>query len=81
MDVMKQNRINLMRELLSCGTNVPIWHYDGDGHLLDTTAEHLVLDENFFLYRCFRLYASIWKKPYRSFNPGQRYGLAVVCGV
>ncbi len=47
MDVMKQNRINLMRELLSCGTNVPIWHYDGDGHLLDTTAEHLVLDKIF----------------------------------
>lgn len=81
MDVMKQNRINLMRELLSCGTNVPIWHYDGDGHLLDTTAEHLVLDKIFSYIGASDYMLQYGKKPYRSFNPGQRYGLAVVCGV
>lgn len=35
----------LLQELLKCGTNIPIWHYDTDGHLLDTNSEHLVLDK------------------------------------
>lgn len=37
--------ITMMQELLKCGTNIPLWHYDTDGHLLDTNAEHLVLDK------------------------------------
>jgi len=37
--------ISTMRELLTCGANIPLWHYDTDGHLLDTNAEHLVLDK------------------------------------
>lgn len=34
-----------MQELLKCGINIPLWHYDTDGHLLETNAEHLVLDK------------------------------------
>lgn len=37
--------IAMLQELLKCGTNIPLWHYDTDGHLLDTNAEHLVLDK------------------------------------
>ena len=37
--------ISMMQQLLTCGTNIPLWHYDTDGHLLDTSAEHLVLDK------------------------------------
>lgn len=37
--------IFMIQELLKCGTNIPLWHYDTDGHLLDTNAEHLVLDK------------------------------------
>lgn len=35
----------MMQELLTCGTNIPLWHYDTDGHLLSTSSEHLVLDK------------------------------------
>ena len=44
---MDRNLISTMQELLQCGTNVPVWHYDADGHLLDTNAEHLVFDKIF----------------------------------
>ena len=37
--------ISTMQELLKCGTDIPLWHYDTDGHLLDTNAEFLVLDK------------------------------------
>lgn len=37
--------VAMMQELLKCGTNIPLWHYDADGHLLDTNTEHLVLDK------------------------------------
>ena len=37
--------ISVMQELLTCGTNIPLWHYDADGHLLSTSSEHLVLDK------------------------------------
>ena len=37
--------ITVMQELLKCGTNIPLWHYDTDGHLLYTNATHLVLDK------------------------------------
>lgn len=37
--------ISVMQELLKCGTSIPLWHYDADGHLLETNAEHLVLDK------------------------------------
>ena len=37
--------ILFLQELLKCGTNIPIWHYDTDGHLLETNSEHLVLDK------------------------------------
>lgn len=36
---------SMMQELLTCGTNIPLWHYDTDGHLLNSSAEHLVLDK------------------------------------
>lgn len=42
---MEQTPIAMMQQLLKCGTNIPLWHYDTDGHLLDTNAEHLVLDK------------------------------------
>ena len=42
---MEQTPIYIMQELLQCGTRIPLWHYDSDGHLLDTNAEHLVLDK------------------------------------
>ncbi len=42
---MDSSAIATMQELLTCGTNIPLWHYDTDGHLLDTNAEHLVLDK------------------------------------
>ena len=34
-----------MQELLSCGTNIPIWHYDPEGHLEYTNSDHLVMDK------------------------------------
>lgn len=37
----------LMQELLSCGTNINLWRYDHDGHLVSTTSQHLVLDRIF----------------------------------
>ena len=42
---MDSTLILTMQELLKCGTNIPLWHYDTDGHLLDTNSEHLVLDK------------------------------------
>ena len=42
---MNMPAIAMMQELLKCGINIPMWHYDSDGHLLDTNAEHLVLDK------------------------------------
>ena len=42
---MDMSPILMMQELLKCGTCIPLWHYDTDGHLLETNAEHLVLDK------------------------------------
>ena len=42
---MNHSPISLLQELLKCGTDIPVWHYDMDGHLLDTNSEHLVLDK------------------------------------
>lgn len=42
---MDSTLILTMQELLKCGTDIPLWHYDTDGHLLDTNAAHLVLDK------------------------------------
>ena len=42
---MNHSAITLLQELLKCGTSIPIWHYDTDGHLLATNSEHLVLDK------------------------------------
>ena len=42
---MDSTSILTMQELLKCGTNIPLWHYDTDGHLLDTNSDHLVLDK------------------------------------
>ena len=44
-ECMEMTPIAMMQELLKCGTNIPLWHYDTDGHLLYTNAEHLVLDK------------------------------------
>lgn len=40
-----ESSVSLLQELLKCGTNIPLWHYDTAGHLLDTNSEHLVLDK------------------------------------
>ena len=42
---MELSPVFLVQELLKCGTDIPLWHYDTDGHLLDTNAEHLLLDK------------------------------------
>ena len=42
---MNHSPIALLQELLKCGTDIPVWHYDMDGHLLDTNSAHLVLDK------------------------------------
>lgn len=42
---MNHSPISLLQELLKCGTDIPVWHYDMDGHLLDTNSKHLVLDK------------------------------------
>lgn len=42
---MNRSAIELMQQLLHCGTHIPLWHYDAQGHLLETNAEHLVLDK------------------------------------
>lgn len=42
---MEGTSIRLMEELLTCGTNISLWHYDTDGHLLETNAQFLVLDK------------------------------------
>lgn len=42
---MDLSAISVMQELLKCGTDIPLWHYDTDGHLLDTNARYLVLDK------------------------------------
>ena len=42
---MNHSPVMLLQELLKCGTDIPVWHYDLDGHLLDTNSEHLVLDK------------------------------------
>jgi len=39
------NSFLLLQEFLKCGTNIPVWHYDTNGHLLETNSEHLVLDK------------------------------------
>lgn len=42
-----QANLALMKELLSCGTNISLWHYGIDGHLVSASSEHLVLDRIF----------------------------------
>ncbi len=39
--------LTLMKELLSVGTNISLWHYATDGHLVSASSEHLVLDQIF----------------------------------
>ncbi len=33
-DFNMQTNLALMKELLSCGTNISLWHYGTDGHLI-----------------------------------------------
>lgn len=42
-----QANLALMKELLSCGTNISLWHYATDGHLVSAGSEPLVLDRIF----------------------------------
>ncbi len=42
-----QANLALMKELLSCGTNIGLWCYGADGQLIETNSEHLVLDRIF----------------------------------
>lgn len=43
----KNENIALMAELLKCGTNINLWCYGFDGHLMGTDASALVLDKFF----------------------------------
>lgn len=40
----EKNRLEFMEQLLTCGTNIYMWRYGIDGHLISTNAAHLVLD-------------------------------------
>lgn len=42
---MDQTAVSMMEELLTCGTEIPLWRYDRDGHLEYTNSPHLVLDK------------------------------------
>ncbi len=42
---MDSSSVAMLRELLTCGTNIPLWHYDTEGHLLDTSSGFIVLDK------------------------------------
>ena len=39
------SQIIFLEQLLQCGINIPLWHYDSQGHLLDTNSKDLVLDK------------------------------------
>lgn len=43
----ENQNMSLMKELLCCGTNIYLWKYGVDGHLVETTANKLVLDKIF----------------------------------
>ncbi|MGN0999197.1 MAG: AraC family transcriptional regulator [Faecousia sp.] len=43
----KQHRIQLLGELLKCGSNIHLWKYDEYGNLLETDSDRLVLDTIF----------------------------------
>ena len=61
-----ESSLSVLKELLKCGTDIPLWHYDTVGHLLDTNSEHLVLDKilGFIGGIDYMLeYAQKWKKP------------------
>lgn len=42
-----EGNLALMTELLQCGTDIALWHYGVDGHLVASTSDHLVLDKIF----------------------------------
>lgn len=42
-----EGNLALMGELLQCGTNISLWHYGIDGHLVASTSNQLVLDKVF----------------------------------
>lgn len=43
----RAERINLLGEILKCGTDIFLWKYAADGHLIETDCPHLVLDTIF----------------------------------
>lgn len=45
--VQTETGLALMRELLTCGTNISLWQYDRAGRLVGTNSSHLVLDRVF----------------------------------
>lgn len=40
---MEKTDVALLGQLVKCGTDIPLWHYDAQGELLDTDSEHLIL--------------------------------------
>ena len=42
---MEANAIAVMEQLLTCGTEIPLWQYDGEGKLMYTNSEYPVLDK------------------------------------
>ncbi len=39
------SNIAALKELLTCGTNIPLWHYDSEGRLLDASSEFIIMDK------------------------------------
>lgn len=42
-----EEKLSLMQELLTCGTDICLWSYAADGHLSNASSPHLVLDQIF----------------------------------
>lgn len=43
----RNDKFAFMKELFGCGTNIFLWQYDTDGHILHTSSDQLVLDKFF----------------------------------
>ncbi len=60
-----EENLALMEQLLQCGTNISLWKYGSDGHLIWTNSNHLVLDRIFentgnkaYMIRCCTQYTA-----------------------
>ena len=60
-----EENLALMEQLLQCGTNISLWKYSSDGHLVWTNSNHLVLDRIFentgnktYMFKCCTQYTA-----------------------